>query len=147
MQGYNVLMKIFISGAEGALGKEMTRLLRKEKIKFLAADIKQLDITDFKATNKVLLDYRPDTILHFAAVSDVDTCEREQDLALRVNALSTMGLAIIAKRIGAKMLYTSTNYVFDGHGEEAFAEYSNPNPLSEYGRTKYLGEKYLREPL
>lgn len=138
-------MKIFISGAEGALGKEMTHLLRKEKIKFLATDIKQLDITDFRATSKALSQYRPDVILHFAALSDVDTCEREQELALQVNALSTMGLAIIAKRIGARMLYTSTNYVFDGNGEEAFAEYSDPNPLSEYGRTKLLGERYLKD--
>ncbi|MDH4212235.1 MAG: dTDP-4-dehydrorhamnose reductase [candidate division WOR-3 bacterium] len=138
-------MKIFVSGAEGALGQEMTRLLRNEKIKFLATDVKQLDITDFKSTNKVLLDYRPDVILHFAAVSGVDTCERDRDLAFRVNALSSMGLALIAKKIGAKMLYTSTNYVFDGHGEEAFAEYSDPNPLSEYGRTKLLGEKYVKD--
>jgi dTDP-4-dehydrorhamnose reductase len=138
-------MKIFISGAEGALGQEMTRRLQKEKIKFLATDIKQLDITDFKATSKVLLDYRPDAILHFAAVSAVDTCERDQDLALRVNALSSMGLAVIAKKLGAKMLYTSTNYVFDGHGEESFAEYSEPNPVSEYGRSKLLGEKYVKD--
>ncbi|MDH4212134.1 MAG: dTDP-4-dehydrorhamnose reductase [candidate division WOR-3 bacterium] len=138
-------MKIFISGAEGALGQEMTRLLRNEKIKFLAIDVKQLDITDFKATNRVLLEYHPDVILHFAAVSDVDTCEVEQDLALRVNALSSMGLAIIAKKIGAKMLYTSTNFVFDGNSEEAYSEYSEPNPISVYGNTKLLGERYVRD--
>jgi dTDP-4-dehydrorhamnose reductase len=138
-------MKIFISGAEGALGQETTRLLSNEKFKFLATDIKQLDITDFKATSKVLLEYRPDVILHFAAVSAVDTCEVEQDLALRVNALSSMGLAIIAKKIGAKMLYTSTNFVFDGNGEEAYSEYSKPNPISVYGKTKLLGERYVMD--
>jgi len=138
-------MKIFISGAEGALGTEMTRLLRKEKIKFLATDIKQLDITDFRATHKVLLDYRPDAILHFAAVSDVDTCEREQDLALQLNALSTMGLSIIANKLGAKMLYTSTNFIFDGNSEEPYSEYSMPHPISEYGRTKLLGERYIKD--
>ncbi len=138
-------MKIFVSGAEGALGQEMTRLLRNEKIKFLATDVKQLDITDFKSTNKVLLDYRPDVILHFAAVSNVDTCEVERDLALRVNALSSMGLALIAKKIGAKMLYTSTNFVFDGNEEESYSEYSKPNPLSVYGETKLLGERYVRD--
>lgn len=140
-----MLVKIFISGADGALGQEMTRLLRKEKIKFLATDIKQLDITDFKATSKVLLDYRPSAILHLAAVSDVDTCEQDQERAVQVNALSSMGLAIIAKKIGAKIVYTSTNYVFDGHGEEPYAEYSEPNPLSVYGRTKLLGEKYVKD--
>ncbi len=138
-------MKIFISGAEGALGQEMTRLLRSVKVKFLATDIKQLDITDFKETSKVVLDYHPDVILHFAAVSNVDMCEVEQDLALRVNALSSMGLAIIAKKIGAKMLYTSTNFVFDGNGEEPYSEYSKPNPISAYGKTKLLGERYVRD--
>jgi len=138
-------MKIFISGAEGALGKEMTVLLRREKIKFLPTDIKQLDITDFKKTSKVLSDYRPDVILHFAAVSDVDSCETDCDTAFRVNALSSLGLAINANRIRAKMLYTSTNFVFGGDGEIAYSENSQPDPTSEYGKTKLFGENYVRE--
>jgi len=138
-------MKIFISGAEGALGKEMTALLRREKIKFLPTDIKQLDITDFKKTSKVLSDYRPDVILHFAAVSDVDSCETDRDTAFRVNALSSLGLAINANRLRAKMLYTSTNFVFSGDGESAYSENSRPNPISEYGRTKLFGENYVKE--
>ena len=138
-------MKIFITGAEGALGKEMTRLLHAEKVKFLATDFKQLDVTDFKKTNKVVMDYNPDVILHFASVNDVDTCEIDQETALRVNALSSMGLALIAKKIGAKMLYTSTNYVFDGEKEESYAEYSEPNPINQYGQTKLLGERYIRD--
>jgi dTDP-4-dehydrorhamnose reductase len=138
-------MKIFVSGADGALGKEMTALLRREKIKFLPIDIKQLDITDFKKTTKVLSDYRPDVILHFAAVSDVDKCETDRDTAFRVNALSTLGLAINARRIGAKVLYTSTNFVFSGDSESSYSENCQPNPINEYGRTKLFGENYVRE--
>ncbi|UCD20084.1 MAG: dTDP-4-dehydrorhamnose reductase [candidate division WOR-3 bacterium] len=138
-------MKVFMSGAEGALGKEMTALLRHAKVKFLPTDIKQLDITDFKKTSKVISDYRPDVILHFAAVSDVDSCETDRDTAYRVNALSTLGLAVNAKRVGAKMLYTSTNFVFSGDSESPYSENCQPNPISEYGRTKLFGENYVRE--
>lgn len=138
-------MKVFISGADGALGIEIQNSLKKEKINFLATDFRQLDISDFKKTNEVLLNYRPDVILHFAAISDVDACEGDKDLAFRVNALSCLGLAVIAKKIDAKILYTSTNFVFDGKTERPYLEYAKPNPINEYGRTKLLGEEYIRD--
>jgi len=138
-------MKIFISGADGALGTDMQNLLRKEGIIFKATDINQLDIANFRKTNEILLNYRPDVILHFAAISNVDTCEKNKDLAFRVNALSTLGLAIISRKINAKMLYVSTNFVFDGSSEKPYTEYSQPNPISEYGRSKFLGEHYVKD--
>jgi dTDP-4-dehydrorhamnose reductase len=138
-------MKILITGADGALGTEMQRLLQKEGIVFMATDIKQLDITDYKMTNELLLNYRPTVILHFAALSDVDRCQEESDLALRVNAMGTLGLATIAQKIDAKMLYVSTNHIFDGTHEQPFYEYSTPKPLNHYGVTKLLGEHYVRD--
>lgn len=138
-------MKILITGAAGALGTDMQRLLQKEGILFMATDIKQLDITDFKKTNELLLNYRPTVILHFAALSDVDRCEKDTDLALRVNALSTLGLATIARKIDAKILYVSTNFVFDGTEEQPYYEYSTPKPVNHYGATKLLGEQYVRD--
>lgn len=138
-------MKIFISGANGALGTDLQNLLRKQDIRFHATDINQLDVVDFKKTNETLLNYRPDVILHFAAISNVDMCENNKEHAFRVNALSTLGLAIIAKKIGAKILYVSTNFVFDGAEEKSYTEYSQPNPINEYGRTKFLGENYVKD--
>ena len=138
-------MKIFVSGAEGALGREMTGLLSKERIEYIGIDIKQLDITDLSRTRELLLKHRPDTILHFAAVSDVDSCEDDRDSAFRVNALSCKGLAEIANELDAKMLYTSTNFIFDGNTKEPYTESSQPNPVNEYGRTKLLGEKYTMD--
>ncbi len=138
-------MKILITGAEGALGTEITGLLRREKAKFLATDIKQLDITDFKKTSKAISNYQPDAILHLAAISNVDSCETDRETAFRVNALSTLGLAINARRINAKMLYVSTNFVFDGEGEQFYNENSLPHPLCEYGKTKLFGENYVKE--
>ncbi len=123
----------------------MQNLLRQENINHLGVDIQQLDISDFKKLNEVIINYKPDIILHFAALSDVDACEREPEMAFRINALSTLGIATIARKLNAKLLYTSTNFVFDGNTEKPYYEYDQPNPISEYGRTKYLGEKYIRE--
>lgn len=138
-------MKVFITGADGALGTAMQTVLRRENITFRATDIKQLDIADYAATHAALSNYRPDIILHCAAMSNVDACEHNQELAHRVNALSTMGLATVARKIGAKLLYISTNYVFDGTHEKPYSEYSSPHPLNQYGRTKLLGEQYVKD--
>jgi len=138
-------MKVFISGAHGTLGTAMQNVLRAEHINLLATDINQLDIADFKRTNETLLNYRPDVILHFAAISNVDACEENKEHAFRVNTLGTLGLATIAKKIEAKMVYMSTNFVFDGASEEPCQEYSQPHPINEYGRTKLLGEKYVKD--
>jgi len=138
-------MKAFITGAQGCLGMTMQNLLKRENVNFLGVDIAQLDITDFKKLNEVLLNYKPDVILHFAAISDVDECEREPEMAFHTNGLATLGIATIARKINAKLLYTSTNFVFDGNTEEPYFEYAQPNPINQYGKTKYLGEKYIKE--
>jgi len=137
-------MRIFISGADGALGREMTTILQHKGIDFLATDVKELDITDFRRTYEVLFDYQPGAILHFAAVSDVDQCEEDPETALRVNALSSLKLGIMANKINAKLLYTSTNFVFDGNSKKPYHEYDDPKPINTYGRTKLLGERYVR---
>uniref|UniRef100_A0A7V1EH29 dTDP-4-dehydrorhamnose reductase n=1 Tax=candidate division WOR-3 bacterium TaxID=2052148 RepID=A0A7V1EH29_UNCW3 len=138
-------MKIFITGSQGCLGIAMQSLLRQENVTHLGVDMQQLDISDFKRLNETIINYKPDIILHFAALSDVDACEREPEMAFRINALATLGIATIARKLNAKLLYTSTNFVFDGNTEKPYYEYDQPNPISEYGKTKYLGEKYIRE--
>ncbi|MGQ9664882.1 MAG: dTDP-4-dehydrorhamnose reductase [bacterium] len=138
-------MKVFITGAQGCLGLAMQNLLRRENINFLGVDLPQFDITNYKKLNEAVLNYRPDLILHFAAISDVDECERNPELALRTNGLATLGIATLAHKINAKLLYTSTNFVFDGNVEEPYFEFSAPNPISQYGKTKYVGEKYIKE--
>lgn len=138
-------MKIFITGADGALGKDMQHVLQENSINYVATDLNQLDISDFKKISETLLKHRPDIILHFAAISDVDYCEKNKDLAFHVNALGTYGLAIIARKIGAKILYVSTNFVFDGTAEKSYTEYDQSNPISTYGKTKLLGENYVKD--
>jgi dTDP-4-dehydrorhamnose reductase len=138
-------VKVFITGADGALGQEVQNILKAEKVNFLATDIKQLDITYFKKVSETVTNYRPDVIIHCAAISDVDWCEKNKDLAYRINVLGTLGLANMAKKIEAKIAYLSTNFVFDGETEQPYGEYEAANPINEYGRTKYLGERCVRD--
>lgn len=118
------MMKIFITGVQGALGHVVAGILQSERVGYIGADLPELDITDFKKTYKTLCEYRPDVILHFAAVNDVDGCEKDRETALRVNSMSCLALATIASKIGAKLLYTSTNFVFDGNTEIPYVENS-----------------------
>ena len=138
-------MKIFLTGADGALGTEMQTLLRREKISFLPIDIRQFDITDFRKTIEAVTNYHPDVILHFAALSDVDACESDPERAYRTNALSALGLATSARRVNAKILFTSSNFVFDGRNETGYYESDPANPISVYGRTKLAGETFIRD--
>lgn len=138
-------MKVFITGAQGCLGLAMQNLLRRENINFLSIDLPQFDITDYRKLNEAILNYRPDAILHFAAISDVDECEKNPEIALRTNCLASLGIATVARKVNAKLLYTSTNFIFDGNTEEPYFEFAEPRPLSQYGKTKYLGEKYIKE--
>lgn len=138
-------MKVLITGSQGCLGTAMQNILRVQNVQCLGIDIQQVDISDFKKINELVMNYKPDVILHFAAISDVDLCEKEPELAFRINTLSTLGIAIIARKVNAKLLYTSTNFIFDGKAEKPYFEYDPPNPISEYGKTKYLGEKYIME--
>lgn len=139
------MVKVFITGANGALGTDMQGILRQEGITYVATDLPQFDVVDFKATHEILLKHHPDVVLHFAAISNVDECERNKDLAFRVNSLSTLGLAQVTEKLGAKFVYISTNFVFDGQQEKPYHEYDRPRPISEYGRTKYLGECYVKD--
>jgi len=138
-------MKILITGADGALGMTLQHVLHRENIQTIATDIKQMDIADFKKVNEILQNHRPDAVIHCAAISNVDECEQNKDLAMRVNALGTLGLATISRRINARILYLSTNFIFDGSQEGPYDEYARPNPVNEYGHTKLLGEHYIKD--
>lgn len=136
---------MFVSGANGALGREMKDILVRERLDFMAVDVDDFDITDFKKTYEAVANYQPDVILHFAALSDVDSCEEQPEKALRVNSLSSLALGVIASKIGAKLLFTSTNFIFDGTDRHHYKEHDKPNPINTYGKTKLLGENYIKD--
>jgi len=142
-------MRIAISGSKGQLGLALQEVLRRAGgigDELLLIDLPEHDITDLAAITATVEEFGPEVIVHGAALTDVDLCEREPDLAYRVNALGTRNLAVAAQQSGAAMVYVSTDYVFPGR-EAPYWEYDRPEPLSVYARTKWYGEQIVRDLL
>ncbi|MEA3406734.1 MAG: dTDP-4-dehydrorhamnose reductase [Chloroflexota bacterium] len=138
-------MRVVVTGSTGQLGSALRRMLDGHAVLGLVRP--QHDITDMIAIDAAIQDFGPDVVVHTAAMTDVDGCERDPQMARRVNVLGTRNVAVAAHRAGAKMVYISTDYVFDGRKPEPYWEYDDVNPLSVYGRTKWLGEEVVRHLL
>jgi len=136
-------MKIFLTGAQGQLGRELQK--RLQGTEFLPTDVKELDITDAAAVSTMIGSYKPDVVIHGAAWTQVDAAEEKIDLAYRVNAIGTQNIAMACREVNAAMVYISTDYVFDGTLGRAYTEFDAPNPLSVYGKSKYAGEMLARQ--
>ena len=134
-------MKILVTGVKGQLGFDILRELASRGYNdVLGLDREELDITDKKAVEKVIGDYKPDVIMHNAAWTAVDKAEEMQEACFNVNVLGTRYISQVAEKIGAKLVYISTDYVFGGTGDEFYETDSKIAPLSVYGKTKYEGE-------
>lgn len=150
-------MKILITGSKGQLGNELHDIIENgkcdicemsERVKdyeVIALDIEDLDITNFENVKMVLEKEKPDVVINCAAATNVDGCETNKDLAFKINALGPKNLAIVCEKIGAKIVQVSTDYVFSGQGTEPLTEFDLAAPYSVYGKTKFLGENYVRE--
>lgn len=134
-------MKVLIVGANGQLGQELQQLLKQRGQTFTALDSKALDITDRQQVFATVTKLQPDVIYDAAAYTKVDLAEDEgQAVNWDVNAMGTANLADAAASVQAKLVYISTDYVFDGTSEAEYLETSAVNPRNEYGRAKLAGE-------
>jgi dTDP-4-dehydrorhamnose reductase len=133
-------MRVLVTGADGQLGYDMVKRLNENSIECLGTSINELDITNEAQTNKLITNYNPDVVVHCAAYTAVDKAEDERELCYDANVLGTRYVAAACKQIDAKMVYISTDYVFDGEGEQPFEVTDKPNPINYYGKTKYEGE-------
>lgn len=150
-------MKILITGANGQLGTELRRCLDAGRTELgplpekllratvLPTDVDTLDITSRHEVAAFVRHHAPDAIISCAAYTNVDGCETHAEDAFRVNAIGARNLALAAEEIGAKLVHVSTDYVFPGTAAAPVSEMELPAPLSVYGKTKYLGEQYVRE--
>lgn len=150
-------MKILITGSKGQLGNELKDIINKgysevgkvsEVIKnshIFDLDVDKLDITDLNSVKNVIKTINPDVVINCAAATNVDGCESDEDFAFKVNSLGPRNLAMVCEEIGAKLVQVSTDYVFSGIGEKPLTEYDLAAPYSVYGKTKLLGENYVRE--
>ena len=140
-------MRVLVTGANGQLGYDVIKRLDENNIEYLATDKDELDITNEAQTNNVITKYNPDVVVHCAAYTAVDKAEDERELCYKTNVLGTRYVAAACKKINAKMVYISTDYVFDGEGDQPFEVTDQPNPLNYYGTTKYEGELEVQKLL
>lgn len=140
-------MKVLVTGANGQLGYDVVKELQKQNIECCGATRKDFDILNFEATEKFITNYMPDVVIHCAAYTAVDKAEDEQKVCFYVNAFATENIAQICKKIDAKMIYISTDYVFDGTKGGFYEVDDKPNPVNVYGRTKLLGEQAVQKIL
>ena len=137
-----------ITGYNGQLGYDIKRELLANGIKeenILATDINEMDITDKKSVMSVIKKFKPDVIFHCAAWTAVDKAEDNRDKVEAVNVLGTRNITEAAMEVDAKLVYLSTDYVFDGTKDSPYKPDDKVNPKSVYGETKYLGEEEVRK--
>lgn len=152
-------MKVFVTGVGGQLGYDVMNELAKRGHECIGSDIldkekikqpyeyRQLDVTDEYAVEKVISEVLPDAVIHCSAYTAVDMAEEESEICHLVNAVGTENIAKICKEIDAKMVYISTDYVFDGTKDGFYEVDDVPNPINVYGKTKLAGERAVQEIL
>lgn len=138
-------MKVFVTGVRGQLGYDVVNELEKRGHTAIGVDIEELDITDAEAVDKMITEAVPDAVIHCAAWTAVDAAEDNEEKCRQVNAYGTENIAKVCKKLDCKMMYISTDYIFDGKGTRPW-EPDDPvtTPLNVYGQTKYEGELAVR---
>lgn len=142
------MTKILITGANGQLGTELRQLLDERGVAYDAFDSNEMDITDQRAVDAQFDALKPAVVFHCAAYTAVDKAEDEgKQVNWQVNEDGTRNVAKAAKRVGAKLVYISTDYVFDGTNPDEYQVDDPTNPKNEYGKAKLAGEQAVKETL
>ena len=140
-------MKVLVTGVGGQLGYDVMRELQRQHIDCIGADRKEFDITDYEAVHKFITSYMPNAVVHCSAYTAVDKAEDERELCHQVNVVGTENIAKICKKIDAKMVYISTDYVFNGTKDGWYEVDDKPNPVNIYGAAKLGGELAVQDIL
>ena len=133
-------MKVLVTGVKGQLGFDVVKELEKRGHVAIGTDVDNMDITNAETVHKVITDAAPDAVIHCAAYTAVDAAEDNIALCRRINADGTRNIAEVCKELDCKMIYISTDYVFDGEGTHFWQPDDARSPLNVYGQTKYEGE-------
>ncbi|WP_106767211.1 dTDP-4-dehydrorhamnose reductase [Paenibacillus faecalis] len=133
-------MKVLVTGSRGQIGQDVVSLFSEAGHHVIACGRRELDITNMEHCQQVISVHQPEVIIHCASYTAVDAAETNVDEAYLVNATGTGNMALSAERVGAKLVYISTDYVFNGQSPHPYYEYDRPDPQSIYGKTKRAGE-------
>ena len=140
-------MKVLVTGVKGQLGYDVVKECEKRGIEAIGVDVEEMDITDAAACEQVITEAKADAVIHCAAYTAVDAAEDNEDLCRKVNAEGTRNIAEVCRKLDIKMMYFSTDYVFNGQGERPWEPDDPREPLNVYGQTKYEGELAVQELL
>ena len=140
-------MRILVTGVKGQLGYDVVNELKKRGHTPIGVDVEEMDITDASAVEKEIKKEPLDAVIHCAAYTAVDAAEDNRELCMRVNAEGTRNIARVCRELDLKMVYISTDYVFDGEGERPWEPDDPREPLNVYGESKYQGELAVEEYL
>lgn len=133
-------MKLLVTGVKGQLGYDIVKECKKREIEAVGVDVEEMDITDAKKVEDVIKAGNYDAVVHCAAWTAVDKAEDEVEACTKVNVDGTKNIANVCNELDIPMMYFSTDYVFNGEGDQLWNEYDQRNPLNVYGQTKYEGE-------
>lgn len=140
-------MRVLVTGVKGQLGHDVVNELTKRGHTPIGVDVEEMDITDASAVEQEMKKEPLDAVIHCAAYTAVDAAEDNRDICMRVNAEGTRNIARVCRELDIKMIYISTDYVFDGEGERPWEPDDPRNPLNVYGESKYQGELAVEEYL
>jgi len=153
-------LRILITGANGLLGYDLWHVLKDKHDVYGCGrsdppyyinekNWLKFDITHQEQTYLKITKLNPDIVVHLAAVSNVDFCEKNPEIAYKVNSLGTRNICLACQRFDTTLCYVSTDYVFDGENipENGYKENDRPNPINIYGKSKYLAEFYVKHLL
>ena len=138
-------MKVLVTGAAGQLGCDVVEELESRQHEAIGVDIEQLDITDKVAVYIFIKELQPDAVIHCAAYTAVDGAEDNVDICKLVNAKGTENIALTCKEFDIPMMYISTDYVFNGEGNQEWNPEDIRNPINVYGQSKYEGELFVEK--
>lgn len=133
-------MKVLVTGATGQLGYDVMNELKKRGHTGVGTNTKEMDITDAEKVEQVITAAGVEAVIHCAAYTAVDAAEDNEELCRKVNVIGTENIAKVCKVNNLKMMYISTDYVFDGQGERPWEPEDERHPLNVYGQSKYEGE-------
>jgi|DewCreStandDraft_4_1066084.scaffolds.fasta_scaffold06000_10 dTDP-4-dehydrorhamnose reductase len=136
-------MRILIFGGTGLLGADIAKTL-KEGNDIISLGSSDVDITKLESVIHSLNTHKPDVVINCAAISDVDKCEENAELAFRVNAIGPKNIAIACNHTKSRLIHISTDYVFNGEKKTPYTEFDLPGPVNIYGQSKLAGEEFIR---
>ncbi|MCM8818070.1 MAG: dTDP-4-dehydrorhamnose reductase [Candidatus Omnitrophica bacterium] len=137
------MKKIIITGGNGLVGRYLNSVFEKKKYKIFSFSKEEMNTTDRETCYKIFKEIRPDIVIHLAALTDVDFCEKNPEIAYKVNSEGTKNISEISSYFNSFIIYLSTDFVFDGKKGTPYTEKDEPNPINVYGKSKLKGEEFI----